>query len=42
MRIESAAGKGLVWRGLARRVVDYGLTVGAALICGYWIIEARW
>ncbi|HXN74216.1 MAG TPA: hypothetical protein VN861_16840 [Candidatus Acidoferrales bacterium] len=41
MAIDSAKSRKLVWR-LIRRALDYGVAVGAALLCGYWIIEVRW
>jgi len=25
-----------------RRILDYGLAAGAALLCCYWILEGRW
>ncbi|MGD0402177.1 MAG: hypothetical protein ABSB66_03195 [Candidatus Acidiferrales bacterium] len=42
MLIESAKNKRLIWMRLIRRALDYGLTVGAALLCSYWIVQGRW
>jgi hypothetical protein len=25
-----------------RRFVEYSLTIGAALLCSYWILQGRW
>ena len=42
MHVKPVATKKLVWIRIVRRAVDYGLTVGAALLCGHWIVGARW
>jgi hypothetical protein len=42
MLIEPTKIERLVWMKLIRRGVDYGLAVGAALLCSYWIVEGRW
>ncbi|MGB0036769.1 MAG: hypothetical protein WBP79_14970 [Candidatus Acidiferrales bacterium] len=26
----------------ARRALEYGLAVGIALLCSYWIVQGRW
>jgi hypothetical protein len=26
----------------ARRALEYGVAVSAALLCSYWIVQARW
>jgi hypothetical protein len=30
------------WLEMVRRTVEYALTVGAAVLCGYWIVRGRW
>jgi hypothetical protein len=30
-----------LWRS-ARYFVEYTLTIGAALLCSYWILQGRW
>jgi hypothetical protein len=25
-----------------RYIVEYSLTIGAALLCSYWILQGRW
>jgi hypothetical protein len=25
-----------------RLTLEYSLTIGAAILCGYWIVQARW
>jgi hypothetical protein len=42
MRSEIYAGKHEGLRRHARQCVEYALTVGAALICSYWILRGRW
>jgi hypothetical protein len=42
MRMALAETKSVAWMRLVRRAVYYALTVGAALLCSYWIISGRW
>ena len=42
MRIHSETVGGREWLTVYRRILEYGIAVGAALLCSYWIVGGHW